>query len=57
MTLSEKILQEKLTHPFRYFASVDSTNDIAQEWLREGAKQGSVVIAHDDLALCVVRRR
>lgn len=47
MIISEELLQQKLNNPFRYFASVDSTNDIAQDWLRNGAKQGSVVIADE----------
>jgi BirA family biotin operon repressor/biotin-[acetyl-CoA-carboxylase] ligase len=47
MTLSETLLQQSLKYPSRYFASVDSTNDIAQVWLREAAKHGSVVIADE----------
>lgn len=47
MTLSKELLEEKLKYPFRYFDSVDSTNDIAQDWLRAGAEQGSVVIADE----------
>jgi len=47
MTLSTDILQEKLTHPFQYFDSVDSTNDIAKQWLQDGAQSGSVVIGNE----------
>lgn len=47
MTLSQLALDERLVHPCRYFDSVDSTNDIAMQWLREGAASGSVVIADE----------
>ena len=47
MTLTYSRLEEKLKEPFRYFESVDSTNDIAMEWLREGAESGSVVLADE----------
>ncbi len=32
---------------FRFYPSVDSTNDLAIEWLREGAGQGAVIIADE----------
>ncbi|MDQ7025934.1 MAG: biotin--[acetyl-CoA-carboxylase] ligase [Anaerolineae bacterium] len=47
MTLSQKTLDERLVYPCRYFDSVDSTNDIAMQWLQEGAVSGSVVIADE----------
>jgi BirA family transcriptional regulator, biotin operon repressor / biotin---[acetyl-CoA-carboxylase] ligase len=47
--ISSESLAEKLSRPFQFFPSVDSTNDIAQTWLREGAKAGSVVIADEQL--------
>ncbi len=47
MTLSTELLQEHLNRPFKYFESVDSTNDIAKTWLEEGAQSGSVVIANE----------
>jgi BirA family transcriptional regulator, biotin operon repressor / biotin---[acetyl-CoA-carboxylase] ligase len=50
MTLSHEQLQLALPkRPFRYFASVDSTNDLAMSWLKEGAGSGSVVIADEQL--------
>src|SRR5688500_3029795 len=47
--LSEEILSQTLKREFRFFPSVDSTNDIAQAWIREGAKAGSVVLADEQL--------
>jgi len=47
MALSQRKLQNRLQQAFRYYASVDSTNDIAMQWLKEGATQGSVVIADE----------
>ena len=49
MTLSNEILQSRLTRPFRYFESVSSTNDIARMWLDEGAPDGAAVIANEQL--------
>lgn len=34
---------------FQYHASVDSTNDLATDWLKQGAEVGSVVIADEQL--------
>ncbi|MEM9951174.1 MAG: biotin--[acetyl-CoA-carboxylase] ligase [Chloroflexota bacterium] len=45
--LSETLLNQHLSQPFRYFESVDSTNNIAQSWLRDGADVLSVVIADE----------
>lgn len=47
MTLSQERLAHLLAQPFRYYDSVDSTNDIAQNWLREGAAPFSVVLADE----------
>jgi BirA family biotin operon repressor/biotin-[acetyl-CoA-carboxylase] ligase len=50
MTLTASTAQLKLTpRPVRYYEQVDSTNDIALEWLREGAEAGSVVIADEQV--------
>ncbi|MGB7340340.1 MAG: biotin--[acetyl-CoA-carboxylase] ligase [Phototrophicaceae bacterium] len=47
--LSEAILHEHLQTPFKFFTSVDSSNDIAQEWLRAGADALSIVIADEQV--------
>lgn len=49
MTLSKDILQQKISRPFKYYDSVDSTNDIAKAWLEDGADSGAVVIADEQL--------
>ena len=49
MTLSTEILQNRLNRPFKFFESVNSTNDIAKTWLQEGAPSGAVVIANEQL--------
>ena len=41
MSLNEKSLTEALgARPFQFFAEVESTQDIAFEWLRQGAPVG-----------------
>ncbi len=45
--LSQERLASQLSYPFQYFDSVDSTNDIAQDWLRNGADSLSLVIADE----------
>lgn len=46
--LNADLLREYLgDHPYRYFASVDSTNDLARQWLREGAPEGAFVLADE----------
>lgn len=45
--LNESILSQSLKQPFRYFDSVDSTNDIAKDWLLSGTQALSVVIADE----------
>jgi len=47
MTLSQSILEQKLTVPFKYFERVESTNDVAKAWLATGAPEGAVVIANE----------
>ena len=47
MTLSHSLLAQRLTRPFRYYACVDSTNDLAKAWLASGAPAGAVVIADE----------
>lgn len=45
MTLSQTLLEKVLRRPFRYHDQVDSTNDTAKAWLKDGAPEGAVVIA------------
>lgn len=48
MTLNKSLLKQKLSpRDIRFYESVDSTNDIALDWLREGALSGAVVIADE----------
>ena len=47
MTLSLERLQASLDRCFRYHESVDSTNDLAKDWLLAGAPAGAVVIADE----------
>lgn len=48
MPLTQMTLENALgTRPFRFFASIASTNDIAVAWARDGAPQGAVVIADE----------
>lgn len=47
MTLSREILEDQLKQPFQYYDSVDSTNDLAKQWLQDGASSGSVIIADE----------
>jgi BirA family biotin operon repressor/biotin-[acetyl-CoA-carboxylase] ligase len=47
--LSQESLSELLSREFRFFPTVDSSNDMAQAWIREGAKAGSVVLADEQL--------
>ena len=49
MALSQEILQQVLSQPFKYFDRVDSTNDIAKNWLHESGPEGAVVIADEQL--------
>ncbi len=48
MTLTAQRLHKLLAQrPVRFFDAVDSTNDVAREWLNEGVKSGAVVIADE----------
>ena len=47
MSLNEEVLRRRLSHPFRYFDSVASTNDIAKAWLLAGAPELASVIADE----------
>jgi BirA family biotin operon repressor/biotin-[acetyl-CoA-carboxylase] ligase len=47
MTLSQEKIAQHIKTPFRFYPSVDSTNDIARDWLLQGAEHGSVVIADE----------
>lgn len=47
MTLSDERLREHLKRPLRYYPSVASSNDLAADWLREGAPTGAVVVADE----------
>ncbi|HEX2621511.1 MAG TPA: biotin--[acetyl-CoA-carboxylase] ligase, partial [Phototrophicaceae bacterium] len=52
MTLDQTLLAERLASrplPYRFYHQVDSTNDLAQQWLREGAPSGAVIIADEQL--------
>ena len=45
MTLSHTLLEKVLRRPFKYYDQVDSTNDVASDWLEAGAPDGAVIIA------------
>ena len=47
MTLSQELLEQRLTRPFKYFERVDSSNDEAKAWLEAGAPEGAAVIANE----------
>ena len=47
MTLSDAILKNRLQRPYRFLASVGSTNDAAKGWLADGAPDGALVIANE----------
>lgn len=47
MTLSQKLLEEYLNRPFKYFERVESSNDEAAAWLAAGAPEGAAVIANE----------
>jgi BirA family transcriptional regulator, biotin operon repressor / biotin---[acetyl-CoA-carboxylase] ligase len=51
VTLSQERLCAALgERPYQYFEQVESTQDVALEWLRAGAESGAVVIADEQLA-------
>ena len=47
MALSQKLLEQRLNRPVKYFGQVESTNDAAKAWLAAGAPEGAVVIADE----------
>ena len=48
MSLSQESLQAALgSYVFRFEASLDSSNDVALDWLREGAPDGAFVLADE----------
>jgi len=50
MTLTADRIQAALSpRPVRFYACVDSTNDLAMDWLRQGASSGSLVIADEQV--------
>ncbi len=50
MTLTEKQVVDRLyPRPVRFHAQIGSTNDVALDWLREGAVHGAVVIADEQV--------
>lgn len=49
MDLSSERLRDRLRRPFRYHESVGSTNDLAKAWFLEGAPEGAVIIANEQL--------
>lgn len=50
MELSAETVQRRLApRPVRFYETVDSTNDLALDWLRAGAAAGSAVIADEQV--------
>ena len=49
MLSEDRLTQALKPRAVQYFASVDSTNDVALKWIREGAAAGAVVIADEQL--------
>jgi BirA family biotin operon repressor/biotin-[acetyl-CoA-carboxylase] ligase len=47
MTSDEQIAAVLGDRPFRFYETIDSTNDVAIKWLREGAPTGAVVLADE----------
>ncbi|MCY4063691.1 MAG: biotin--[acetyl-CoA-carboxylase] ligase [Chloroflexi bacterium] len=47
VTLSQELLEQRLTRPFKYFDRVESSNDEAAAWLAAGAPEGAGVIANE----------
>lgn len=48
--LSFEILNQRLNRPFQYYDQITSTQDVALKWLEQGAPQGAVVIADEQLS-------
>src|SRR5258706_4448788 len=50
MTWNEHQLIERLhPRPVRYFSQIGSTNDVALEWMTNGAAEGSIVITDEQV--------
>ncbi len=47
VALSQELLEQRMTRPFKYFERVESSNDCAKAWLADGAPEGAVVIANE----------
>ena len=51
MSLSDERLENLLApRPVRFYAQAGSTNDLGREWLRNGAPDGAVVIADEQIS-------
>ncbi len=50
MTLAHDRLAKTLPAPFRYYERIGSTNDVARDWLLQGAPLGALVIADEQFA-------
>ncbi len=50
MTLSAHLVEERLKpRRVRFYEQADSTNDLALEWLREGAASGAVIVTNEQV--------
>jgi len=50
MTLTEKQIADRIyPRPVRFFNQIGSTNDVAMEWLMNGAASGSIVMADEQV--------
>ncbi|HEX2905458.1 MAG TPA: biotin--[acetyl-CoA-carboxylase] ligase [Phototrophicaceae bacterium] len=50
MTLTAEAIQQIYPqHPIRFYERVDSTNDLALEWLWQGTAAGSVIVADEQM--------
>lgn len=50
MTLSEGLIQQRIDEVrVRYYPQVESTNDLAKEWLLTGATTGAIVVADEQV--------
>ncbi len=47
--MNETQLRQRLSRPLRYYAQVDSTQDLALEWLREGVEGSAVIVGDEQL--------
>jgi len=49
MLIPERVYSAVAPRPVRFYERVDSTNELALEWLRQGAETGSVIIADEQV--------